>query len=171
MLAADDLKAQLDFVANASLANSGDRWERLNLDDINVGVGRELDLPINRERERNNYRRSLIQFQSDARSLRQSHDQLKNTIRLRLRQLDQFKRNYEIQLGALKLAEKRVEGDELRLKAGTLIFRRLSESQDDLIQARNSVTVALVSYQESRLRVLEDLGILDIDKKDFWLKP
>jgi len=170
LIAADNLKTQLDFVADASLASSGNRWERLNFDNISTGIGLELDLPINRERERNAYRSSLIAFQSDARSLRQSHDQLKNLIRLRLRQLNQFKKNYEIQLGAVKLAENRVEGDELRLKAGTLIFRRLSESQDALIQARNSVTVALVNYQESRLRILEELGILDINKKDFWLK-
>lgn len=170
VISADDLRAQLDFVANASLANSGDRWERLNFDDLSAGIGIELDLPVNRERERNTYRRTLVRFHASARSLRQTHDELKNLIRLRLRQLEQFKRNYTIQVGALKLAEKRVEGDQLRLKAGTLIFRRLSESQDSLIQARNAVTLALVNYQESRLRILAELGTLNIDKSNFWLK-
>ncbi len=170
IIAADDLRTQLDFVSNASIANSGDRWERLNFNDISAGVGIELDLPVNRERERNGYRRSLITFHASARSLRQAHDELKNLIRLRLRQLEQFKNNYEIQLGALELAKKQVEGDQLRLKAGTLIFRRLSESQDALIQSRNSVTLALVNYQDSRLRLLSELGILDINKSNFWLK-
>jgi len=170
LITADSLKTTLDFVGNASLASSGNRWERLNINDISSSVGLELDLPINKQRERNNYRRSLISFDSDARSLSQAHDELRNLIKRRFRELEQFKINYEIELGAVKLAERRVEENELRLKMGTLIFRRLSESQDDLIRAQNAVSTALVNYQESRLRLYEDIGLLDIEKLEFWLK-
>lgn len=170
LIAADALKTELNLVSNASLLNSGDRWERLNFNDISATVGLELDLPVNKKRERNNYRRALIRFDANARSLGQTHDRLKNLVSLRFRQLDQFRQNYDIQLGALALAERRVEGNELRLKAGTVIFRRLSESQDALIGAQNAVTTALVNYQESRLRLYEELGILDVEKSNFWLK-
>ena len=170
LLAADDFKTSLNFVTNASISNSGDRWEKLNFDDVSSSVGLELDLPVNKKRERNSYRRTLIRFDSETRSLRQTHDQLKNLVSLRFRQLKQFRQNYDIQLGALKLAERRVEGNKLRLKAGTVIFRRLSESQDSLISAQNAVTAALVNYQESRLRLYSELGILNIEKPSFWLK-
>ena len=168
-IAANDLKADLDFITNASLANSGNRWERLNFDDISANIGLELDLPANRKRERNNYRRALISFDATTRSLSQTHDSLKNLINLRFRQLEQFKQNYNIQLGALELAKKRVEGNKLRLKAGSVIFRRLSESQDALISAQNAVTAALINYQETRLQLFADIGILNISKPNYWL--
>lgn len=170
LISADALKTQLNFVSNASLANSGDQWQRLNFDDVRVSVGLELDLPINQERERNNYRRSLINFDSTVRNLSQTHDDLNILIKLRMREINQFRKDYVIQVGALKLAENRVEGDRLRLKSGDLLFRRLSESQDALINAQNSITDALVDYQESRLRLFEELGVLNIEKPYFWLK-
>ena len=169
LVTADTLKTTLDFVGNASLQSSGNRWERLNINDLSSSVGFELDLPVNKKRERNNYRRSLINFDSRARSLSQTHDELRNLIKRRFRELEQFRNNYEIEIGAVKLAERRVEENELRLKMGTLIFRRLSESQDDLIRAQNAVTTALVNYQESRLRLYEEIGLLDIEKAEFWL--
>ena len=170
LIVADSLRTSLNFVSNASIANSGNRWERLNFNDISTNVGLELDLPINRKRERNNYRRALIAFDSDARLLRQTHDQLKNLVDLRFRELEQFRKNYEIQVGSVTLAERRVEGNKLRLKAGTVIFRRLSEAEDALISAQNAATAALVNYQQSRLSLYEDLGILDIEKSKFWIK-
>ena len=127
-------------------------------------------MPANRTRERNDYRRALISFDAETRSLSQTHDQLKNLISLRFRQLEQFKQNYEIQLGALKLAERRVEGNRLRLKAGTVIFRRLNESQDALISAQNAVTSALINYQETRLLLYTDIGILNNNKSNYWLQ-
>ena len=170
LISADALKTQLNFVSNASLANSGDTWQKLNFNNVRASVGLELDLPINKERERNNYRRTLIRFDSSARSLSQTHDELNILIKLRMREIEQFKKNYKIQVGALKLAKNRVEGNRLRLKAGNLLFRRLSESQDALIDAQNAVTDALVDYQESRLRLYEELGILNIEQSNFWLK-
>lgn len=170
LIAADNLRTDLSVVSNASISNSGDRWERLNFDDISSGLGLELDLPVNRKRERSSYRRALISFESDARLLRRTHDELKNLISLRFRQLEQFRNNYEIQVGSVKLAERRVEGNKLRLKAGTVIFRRLSESEDALISAQNAATAALVNYQESRLNLYSELGVLDIEKPKFWVK-
>ncbi len=170
LVTADSLRTTLDFVARASLANSGDRWERLNTDDISSSVGLELDLPVNKRRERNNYRRSLISFDAEARSLSQSHDELRNLIKRRFRELEQYRNNYKIEVGAVKLAERRVEENQLRFKMGKLIFRRLSESQDDLIRAQNAATDALVNYQESRLRLYEEIGLLNIEQPSFWLK-
>ena len=168
-IAADNLRTQLNFISTASISNSGDRWERLNFNDISTSIGLELDLPINRKTQRNSYRRSLISLDSQVRSLSQTHDRLKNLINLRLRELEQQKQNYEIQVGALNLAENRVEGNRLRLKAGTLVFRRLSESQDSLINAQNAVIAALISFQDARLNLYSEIGALDASKSNFWL--
>jgi outer membrane protein TolC len=159
----------VNFIASASLASTGNSFEKLNLNNLSSQVGVELNLPINRVNERNNYRRSLIQFQSSIRSLSRTYDSLNNLIIRRIREVQQFKQNYDIQRNAVKLAERRVEGNRLRLQAGTVIFRRLSESEDSLIAAQNAVTAALIDYQSARLQLYTDIGTLDPNSSNYWL--
>lgn len=169
VIAANQLKAQVNFIAAASLASTDGRIDKLNLNNLSSQVGVELNLPINRINERNDYRRSLIRFQSSVRSLSRTYDSLNNLIIRRVREVQQFKQNYEIQLNAVKLAENRVEGNRLRFQAGTIIFRRLSESQDDLISAQNAVTASLIDYLDARLQLYTDIGILDPNASNYWL--
>ena len=168
-IAANQLKAQVSLLASASLASTDNKLDKLSLDDLSSQVGVELNLPINRINERNNYRRELIRFQSSIRSLSRSYDDLNNLIARRIREVQQFKQNYDIQRNAVALAENRVEGNRLRFQAGTVIFRRLSESQDALIAAQNAVTAALIDYQDARLQLYTDIGILDPNAPNYWL--
>ena len=170
LISADQLKADVNLVSTSSLRNTADSYEKFNFNNLSTEIGLELNLPINRKNERNNYRRSLISFSSGIRSLSRSYDSLNNLVKQRLREIEQFRQSYKIQKGALALAEKRVEGNKLRFQAGTLIFRRLSESQDALISAQNAVTAALIDYQRARLQLYTDIGILDVDKNAYWLK-
>ena len=170
IIAADQLKAEVNFLASASLANTGNSFEKFNFNNLSSQVGLELNLPINRINERNNYRSSLIRFESNIRSLSRTYDTLNNLINRRIREIEQFRQSYEIQKNAVKLAQNRVEGNKLRLKAGTVIFRRLSESQDALINAQNAVTNALIDYLGARLQLYTDIGTLDPNSSSYWLK-
>lgn len=170
LIAADRLKGDVNLVTTASLRNSSDTYEKFNFNKVSTEIGLQINLPINRKNERNNYRSSLIQFDSSIRSLSRSYDSLQNLMHRRIREIEQFKQSYEIQKGAVELAENQVEANKIRLKAGTLIFRRLSESQDALIDAQNAVTSALVDYQQARLALYTDIGILNVEKKEFWLQ-
>ena len=169
VIAANQLKATVNFVASASLASTDGSFDRFDLDNLSSQVGLELNLPINRINERNNYRRALISFQANIRSLSLTYDNLNNLIIRQIREIEQFKQSYQIQLNAVKLAKDRVEGNRLRLQAGTVIFRRLSESQDALIDAQNAVTNALINYQDARLDFYNDIGIIDTTKPNYWL--
>ncbi|MDB4304879.1 TolC family protein [bacterium] len=171
-IAANQLKADLNIVGGSSLANDGGATDYTDFDFKNVRttVGLQLNLPLDRLRERNNYRATLINFESATRTLGQNFDELRNLLDLRIRELEQFRQTYQIQQNAVVLAKKRVEGNQLRLKAGTVIFRRLSESQDALISAQNAETRALVDYLSARLNLLIDLGVLQTDQKRYWLK-
>lgn len=170
VVAADGLKTQIDLVTSASLRSTDNSYTNFNFNNVATEIGVEVNLPINRTNERNNYRSSLIRFESQIRSLSNSFDSLNNLIERRIREIQQFKQSYEIQKGAVELAKKRVEGNKLRFKAGNIIFRRLSESQDALIDAQNAVTAALIDYQRARLQLYTDIGILDTSKREFWLK-
>jgi len=171
VIAADSLKTTANLVASSSLSSTGNSFDSFDLDNLSSQVGLELNLPINRINERNNYRRALISFQVSIRSLSLTYDNLNNLIIRHIRELEQFKESYNIQLNAVKLAEDRVEANRLRLQAGTVIFRRLSESQDALISAQNAVTNALINYLDARLDFYNDIGIIDTTKSHYWLNP
>lgn len=172
VIAANNLKADLNIIGGATLNNNGGPtdYTQFNFNDIRADIGLELNLPLNRLRERNQYRATLINFESSIRELSRDFDQLRNLLDREIRELEQFRQSYEIQKSAVALAKKRVEGNQLRLEAGTVIFQRLSESQDALIAAQNSETQAIVDYLEARLNLLTDLGILKSDQKNYWLK-
>lgn len=169
---ADALKPGLDFFADASITSEGPlNYRDFDVRDLNANVGLALDLPINRKLERNAYRASLIRFQQQLRSLSLSFDQLRNTIDQGVRELQQFRQNYIIQKGAVKLAETRVEGAQLNLEAGEAILRDLQDAQDSLISAQNQRTTALVDYMEARLNLLIELGILNPEIEKYWISP
>lgn len=171
-IAANQLKADLNLTGSGVLASDGGPTDYTDFDfnQVRTNVGLQIGLPLNRLRERNNYRATLINFESATRTLGQNFDELRNLLDRRIRELENFRQSYQIQQNAVVIARKRVEGNQLRLKAGTVIFRRLSESQDALIAAQNAETRALVDYLGARLNLLTDLGILQSDQESYWLK-
>jgi hypothetical protein len=171
LVAARSLKADLNVFANASLAsNEPTDYLNFDLDNVRYGVGLQLNLPLDRLRERNNYRATLISFESELRNLSLALDQLKDRIDRGMRTLEQRRQNYTIQLNALELANQRVYGNTLLLEAGRITPRDLVDSQNDQVQTRNAVTVALVSYQEVRMQLMLDLGLMDTSGERFWFR-
>jgi outer membrane protein TolC len=133
-------------------------------------VGLELNLPIDRLPERNVYRRELVNFEAQIRSLTLTLDNLKENIERGLRTLEQRQQNYEIQKNALELANRRVQSTTLLLEAGRAEVRDLVDAQDSQIAAENSVVAALVDYQQTRLQLMLDIGALNTEQPKFWLK-
>lgn len=170
VVAADRLKPDLLLFADASLQSQGETdYARFDLNDYRLNGGVQLDLPLNRKLERNNYRSSLITFERQLRSLSLFLDQLKNNLRDDLRTLDQSRQSYDIQVRAKALADRRVESSELQLQAGRIQVRDVVDAQTARVQAYNAATAALVDYHLARMRLLLDLGVLKTQKERFWL--
>ena len=170
-LAADRLKADLNLFADASLASEPPTdYTRFDPDNIRAGVGISLDLPIDRLPERNNYRATLVSFETELRNLTLTLDNLKENIERGLRTLRQRRQNYEIQKSALEVANRRVESTTLNMEAGRVEVRDLVEAQDAQINAQNALTAALVDYQEARLQLMLDIGAINTDEPRFWLR-
>jgi len=171
-IAADRLKADLNIIGGASIDNNGGPtdYNQFNFHDVRASVGLQLNLPLDRLRERNEYRATLISFEAAIRQLGRDFDELRNLLDRRIREVEQFRQSYTIQTNAYELAKKRVEGNKLRFQAGTVIFRRLSEAQDALIAAQNAETRSLVDYLGAKLNLMIDLGMLETDNKSYWLK-
>jgi outer membrane protein TolC len=170
-VAADALKPGLDLTADASLeSNRPTDYTRFDPDRVQAGVGLSLNLPLDRLRERNNYRATLVSFESQLRSLTLTLDTLKDSIDRGLRTLEQRRQNYQIQKNALELATRRVDSTTMMMEAGRAEARDMIEAQDAQLAAQNAVTVALVDYQEARLQLMLDVGALDTESPQFWLK-
>jgi outer membrane protein TolC len=170
-IAADQLKADLNFVANASLSSEPpEDYTEFNIDEVRYSFGLELDLPIDRLRERNSYRAALVNFEADIRNLALDLDSLKDQIERGARTLEQRRQNYLIQQNALELANRRVESSLLLLEAGRGTVLDLVDAQNEQIDAQNSVTAALVNYQSTRLELLLNIGIVETDSDKFWFR-
>jgi len=171
-VAANRLKADLNIFGDASLpSREPTDYANFNFDDVRAGVGIELDLPIDRLRERNDYRATLISFESAIRTLSRSLDTKKDQIDRGLRNLESLRRSYFIQTNSVAIAERRVEGEQLSLQAGRRTVRNVRDAQNELVVTQNQQTEALVSHLAAKLQLLLDIGILDTDMDHFWTNP
>ncbi|HXU78223.1 MAG TPA: TolC family protein [Methylomirabilota bacterium] len=170
-VAADQLRAELKLVGGASLQSDlPTDYTRFDPNKVSAEVGLELNLPIDRVVERNNYRATLVSFEAELRNFTLILDGLKDNIQRGRRTLDQRRQNYGIQKNALDLANRRVKSAIMLLEAGRAEVRDLVEAQDAQISAQNAVTTALVDYQQARLQLLLDIGSLDTGVPRYWLE-
>ncbi len=163
LVAADALKGNLDFFAEASLiSDPNDQLARFNADDWVGRAGFRFKLPLDKLRERNAYRRTFIDFERQLRELSLAVDEIRDDVRGALRVLESARQNYQIQRISVDLARRRVESANLLLEAGRAETRDLLEAQNAMVQAQNALTRALVDYHLARLGLLRDLGMLDL---------
>jgi outer membrane protein TolC len=170
-IAADALKAQVDLVATAGFDSRQESSTRLPVPDIdryNWSAGLNLNLPLERKAERNAYRASLITYEAAKRTFEQQADQIKLDVRNGWRALDQAKRNYEINEIGVKLAERRVEEQNLLAELGRARAQDQVDAQNALNDSKNQLTQALVSHTIARLQFWNNLGILYIKDNGQW---
>ena len=168
---ANKLKPDLNIFANAEISSEKPTdYTKFDPDKYSASVGLQLDLPIDRLVERNDYRTSLVNFETAIRDFTLALDNLKDSIDRGLRTLEQRRQNYEIQKVALALANRRVDSTTLLQQAGRAEVRDLLDAQDAQISAENALTAALVDYQQTRMQLMLDIGTLDTDLPQFWLK-
>jgi outer membrane protein TolC len=169
-IAADKLKTQVTLIGSASYrADEEEDYRNFDPDKFNYGVGLQIDLPFNRLPERNAYRTTLVQFEQELRSLGLTLDDFKNRIDRGLRTLEQRRLNFVNRVAQLDVNRRRVEQNQLLLEAGRVQIREVRESQDLLIQAQNELIFTRVQYQEARLQLLVDMGVMQTDAPEFWL--
>ena len=169
-LAADRLKPQLDFTANAGIASpqQDHGFAMPELQRYNWNAGLNLDLPLERKAERNSYRSALISQAQSARALDQLGDQIELQIRDSWRTLEQAKRSYEINVLGVQLAERRVEEQDLRAEFGRANALDQVDAQNALNSSKDQRTQALVAHTIARLQFWDNMGILFIKDNGQW---
>jgi outer membrane protein TolC len=170
-VAADQLRPQLDLFANATL-QSESPYDYTNFDPnkVRYAAGLRLNLPVDRLNERNNYRATLVSFESQLRALELTLDRSQDRIERGLRTVEQERLNHLNAVESLKVAESRVENNVMLLEAGRATIRDVREAQDGLIQAQNDLASSYTDYLNARLGLLLTIGIVDIRAHKFWLE-
>ncbi len=173
-LAAKGLGIQLDFTASSNVP-----WDRANepggstmgFNEGSYTLSLDADLPLDRKAERNDYRQALVALQQDLRGLDEDEDRIKLDVRQAYRELVQTADSYRIQQLGLKLAESRVEFEELQLEYGRGTVRLLLESEDALVQSQNDVLGALVDHMVAKMSFFRDIGVLQVRPDGMWEQP
>ncbi len=172
-VAADNLRADLTLLGSASAgesrslssASSDSGTFRPEHGSYSVLIG--LDLPLERTAERNAYRDRLIDFEITVRAVQDLEDRIKLDVRNGLRNLLESRETMRIQSESVRLAERRVRSTNLQLDR-TLEIRDLLEANDDLLDAQNRLTAALVDYRVTELELQRDLGLLQVNEQGLW---
>ena len=150
---------------------SSDQNQPFDVDGSNVNwtASLDLDLPLNRLAERNAYRESLIRLDQARRSVEQSRDSVISQLRDDLRALTAARQTFEIQSGAVVLAERRVESARLNLEAGRASTRDLLESQEALVSAQNAQIRSGIDKLLAELALYRDLELLRVGPQGLFV--
>lgn len=169
-VAANFLKPQLDLLASAGIRSESGRsgFVLPDADRYSWSAGLEVDLPFNRKSERNNYRSALITEKQEARRLEEIGDEVKLNVLESWRELEQQKRNFEINRIGVELAQRRVEEQSLLAELGRAEAQNQVDAQNDLNSSKNQRTQALVGHTIARLEFWNNMGILHIKENGRW---
>jgi outer membrane protein TolC len=174
VVAADNLRAELTLLgsmsAGSSRSISGSDLENAEL-EFDRGYYRALltfDLPLHRRREQAQYRTSWINLEKALRSFQTLEDQIKRNIRRQLRDLSLARESLFIQSKAVGIATNRVKSTNMSLEFGRAEMRDVLEAKDDLLQAQNTLTAAVVNYRISELQLQKDMGLLSVGEDGIW---
>ncbi len=165
------LRPRVDLTSSVTLRSdpndvSGMAWPQPERYSYSAGL--DVDPGLDRTAERNAYRSALIARDRAARSVEQQADEIRLQVRDGWRALDQAKRSYEISEVGVKLAERRVEEQDLLAELGRARAQDQVDAQNDLVSSRNQRTQALVAHTIARLQFWNNLGILYIKDRGQW---
>ncbi len=151
-----------------SVSDPGDTTPAINWDRRRWAGSVDLDLPLNRKAERNIYRATFIEVDRAKRAEDLSRDRARLEIYDDWRALDQERISYDIAEQGVALAARRLEEQLLLSELGRGVALDLVDAQEDLVDAQNQRTAALIDHTVARLRLWRDMGILYIESDGRW---
>lgn len=180
---ADALQGNLTVVMNGDVRTHRDNMFDFRGKTGNLTAGLQIDPPLTRLLERNNYRQSLVSYQQDRRQFIQFRDSIHFTMRQTLRRLTQLRTNLEIQRRAMAISIRRVDLTQEQLNApvpsaqpgqppaqlGPTASLNLLTALSDLRNTQNNFMSVWLNYYATRMSLLRDLGIMVIDENGNWV--
>ncbi len=168
-VAANALLPALDFSLVASVPDSpnGSLGE-LDFENATYTAGLNLDLPLDTKLERNDYRRSLIDYEAATRNYLLARDTVVLDVVDTYRRMTEARKSYDISLASVQINERRVEEAELRAELGLGDIQDTVDSQNDLTAARTDLISSIVDHNIAKLEFWRDVGLLYVDDSGQW---
>ena len=169
-VARNSLLPGLTFDAEAKLKDQ--LYDSFDPNEYDSTLKLKLDLPISKVSERNAYRKSIITFEKQLRTLATQLDTLRRGVRADVRNLARQKASYYTQLAQQKNAEENLLAtkERIRLNFPGVRTSDIIRARKGLTSAQQAVSRAIVDYHKTRLKLRKDVGILDTTQEEFWLK-
>jgi outer membrane protein TolC len=163
--ARNGLLPEVNLVAQGTIGNrSNTAASRIDERTNEYSAGVDIDLPLDRVRERNVYRGALIDVRAAQRSLEAAKDLVASDVRESLRLMQESQLTLQIQRQGIDLAERRRENAYTLLRSGkSTSTRDLVEAQNSLLRARDAFEQARATLQINVLRFLRNSGTLRLD--------
>lgn len=167
-IAADALRADVSLTGKTGFDRARETGERSFSGDESWSAQVRGDMPWNRRKERNAFRKALITLEQSKRALESEEDTIKQSVRSGLRSLTAARASYENQMESVRVAQLRVESNMLFMQSGRSSMRDVLEAQEALLSARNALCAALVDWRLTELELRRDMGVLEIDEAGMW---
>jgi len=179
---AEALKTGLDLIVNGEVPTVGNSAEDFSRDSARFRFGLQLDSPLRRLTERNDYRETLIEYQRARREFMLFEDELKRSLRNTLRIVKLSQINFEVRRAAVRVAVAQVDLARLRLNEppkpgaagaqfGATTARDLVSALGDLLDAQNDFLNVWVSFEVLRVLLDYELGTMVLDERGAWQDP
>ncbi len=180
---ADELQSTLDVRLSGDMGTVGRNAAEFRAPTGRLTASLEFDAPFTRLTERNNYRQALVDYQESRRRLIQFDDQLSQSLRQRLRDLEQLRVNLEIQRRAVVISIRRVDFTRAELNRplpspqpgeapntfGPTAVQNLLSALSDLSNAQNNFMSVWLNYYAGRMLLMRDLGVMVLDDEGRWI--
>ncbi|MFO7901593.1 MAG: TolC family protein [Planctomycetota bacterium] len=178
-VAADELEANLDIVAEGEVNTpplfGNDKPFNFRADESNLSVGVQIDTPMDRRRERNNFRAAQVAYQRARRNFMAAEDQVKLDVRRHLRRIEAQRELFEIQRRALRLASRELEQalepdkpEDTNGNGGRQQGLNIPRALENILDAQDELIEAWVEYETARLELYRDMGVMRIDANGIW---
>ena len=160
-VAADALKADVTVEGGGDI-NEERRQHRPYGGTESTFARIKIDLPWDRRRERNAYRRAQIDLDQSRRAYEEAEDNVKNEVRAGYRDLVAARALYENKVESLKTAQMRVDSNDLFMQSGRSSMRDILEAESAMLTARNALCSAVISWRISELALRSAMGTLEL---------
>lgn len=168
-VAANVLEPALDFSFAVSVPNSTSQAiAELDFENAVYTAGFDLDLPLDTKLNRNNYRRTIVNYAAAARNYLLAADNIRLDVVDTWRRMIEARKRYDISITSVEINERRVEEAELRAELGLGDIQDTVDSQNDLTAAQTELVSAIVQHNIAKLEFWRDVGLLYVDDSGQW---
>ena len=167
-VAADQLRADVVLKGTGNLDRTRETGDNGFSGNETWSSSLSADLPWNRHKERNAYKKKLIVLDQARRTLEAEEDTVKQSVRNGLRNLVAARATFEVELEAVRVAQRRVDSNSLFLLSGRSTMRDVLEAQDSLLTEQNAFCDALINWRNCDLALRRDMGVLRISDAGIW---